>query len=66
MLVKIISAPRGLDLNGIAQLSAVHLAKGIVSDDLEQPVLHIIHGNDEDIRKLFTKARITVERISEK
>ena len=64
MLVRIVSAPRALDLEGVAQVAVCHLVKTVLVSDSEQSVLNIQNGNDADIAKLASKARITVERIA--
>ncbi|MBI3888281.1 hypothetical protein HY311_00615 [Candidatus Nomurabacteria bacterium] len=62
MLVRIVSAPRGLDLEGVTQSIVCCLGKTTTCPDVEQPVLDILFGDDSDIAKLASKTRIIVER----
>ncbi|MEK7128122.1 MAG: hypothetical protein AAB933_00980 [Patescibacteria group bacterium] len=62
MFVKIKSAPRGMDLDNLVQVSLVHIGKAIVIPDPNSDVLEIKGGDDEDIEKLKKKG-ITLEKI---
>ena len=64
MLVKIVSAPKSLDLNGIIQVSVAQIRKGIIVNDPENGILYLPnYWNEEDIKKLEEFTGITLEKI---
>ena len=62
MFVKIKSAPRGMEVDNLVQVSLVQIGKAIVIPDPNSDVLEIKGGDDEDIEKLKKKG-ITLEKI---
>ncbi|OGI68456.1 hypothetical protein A2738_01060 [Candidatus Nomurabacteria bacterium RIFCSPHIGHO2_01_FULL_42_15] len=63
MLVQIVSAPTGLSLVGIMHVGAVHTGKAIVCINEQQGLLEIHNGDDNDLKTLREKARITLQQV---
>ncbi len=62
MQVKIVSTRGGMDADTVLTLTAFHLRKIAVINNIGKPIMDIHRGCDEDIQKL-ARAGIVVEKV---